>query len=155
MQTRLWRMGVWIPLPTRRMSAAAVQGGPTPTLEPLLPHWSAAMKTCATTEASMTWHTPGNLQVWGRNAVTGYQNVDATVKVKYKNSVLLMTGPMVLEVMIPPQETQYFPLSPSKNSCFAVYEPFGYHCSPFVLQPLHIPSHLTINLPALSLEVGN
>lgn len=116
MQTRLWRTGVWIPLPTQRMSAAAVRGGPTPTLEPRLPCWIAATKTCATTKASMTWHTPGNLQVWRRSAVTGYQNVDASVKVKSKNSVLLMTGPTVLEVMIPPQETQFFPLSPPKNS---------------------------------------
>lgn len=31
-----------------------------------------------------------------------------------------MTGPTVLEVMIPPQETQYFPLSPPKKQYAAL-----------------------------------
>lgn len=83
--------------------------------------------------------------------MTGYQNVDASVKVKSKNSVLLMTGPTVLEVMIPPQETQYFPLSPPKNSMLL--------CCLWTLSspllPLHFTSsslhfHLTINLLQLS-----
>lgn len=151
MQTRLSHMGVWIPSPMQRMSAAAVQGGPTATLEPWLPRWSAAMKTCATTEASMTWHTPGNLQVWGRSAVTGYQNVEASVKVKSKNSVLLMTGPTVLEVMIPPQETKYFLLSPPKTvCCFAVYGHRAHHCSPFIFTSSSRHFHLTVNLLQLS-----
>ena len=68
MQTLRSPTGVWTPSQTQRMSAAAAAaaaplGAQTPSAGPLCRRWSAATKTCATTEAYTTWRTPGTRQV--------------------------------------------------------------------------------------------